>query len=60
MTLVDNRTPRLDGYWLAIASAAGSLQAMSYRASPTHINAKTIKTDANINTCIAVARHCLR
>ncbi|NER51005.1 MAG: tRNA (guanine-N1)-methyltransferase, partial [Symploca sp. SIO1A3] len=35
----------------------GALQAMGYRASPTHINAQAIKTDADINTCIAAARH---
>ncbi|NES23974.1 MAG: tRNA (guanine-N1)-methyltransferase, partial [Symploca sp. SIO3E6] len=32
-----------------------ALQAMGYRASPTHINAQAIKTDANISTCIIAA-----
>lgn len=35
-----------------------SLQAMGYRASLTHINAQAIKTDADINICIAAARNC--
>jgi tRNA (guanine26-N2/guanine27-N2)-dimethyltransferase len=34
-----------------------SLQERGYRASPTHIDAQAIKTDANLPTCIAVARH---
>ncbi|NEO98180.1 MAG: tRNA (guanine-N1)-methyltransferase [Symploca sp. SIO2E9] len=33
-----------------------SLHDLGYRASPTHINAQAIKTDADINTCIAAAR----
>jgi tRNA (guanine26-N2/guanine27-N2)-dimethyltransferase len=33
-----------------------ALQAQGYRASPTHINAQAIKTDASLLTCIAVAR----
>jgi tRNA (guanine26-N2/guanine27-N2)-dimethyltransferase len=27
-----------------------------YRASPTHIDSQAIKTDADLSTCIAVAR----
>ena len=34
-----------------------ALQERGYRASPTHIDAQAIKTDANLPTCIAVARH---
>ncbi|MEW6492885.1 MAG: tRNA (guanine-N1)-methyltransferase [Cyanobacteriota bacterium] len=34
-----------------------SLQERGYRASPTHIDAQAIKTDANLPTCIAVARY---
>lgn len=34
-----------------------SLQERGYRASPTHIDAQAIKTDADLPTCIAVARH---
>jgi tRNA (guanine26-N2/guanine27-N2)-dimethyltransferase len=34
-----------------------SLQDRGYRASSTHINAQAIKTDADLPTCIAVARH---
>jgi len=33
-----------------------SLQEQGYRASPTHINAQSIKTDADISACIATAR----
>lgn len=33
-----------------------SLQERGYRASPTHIDARAIKTDADLLTCIAVAR----
>ena len=32
-----------------------ALQARGYRASATHINAEAIKTDADIDTCIAIA-----
>jgi len=32
-----------------------ALHDMGYRASPTHINAQAIKTNANISTCIAAA-----
>lgn len=35
-----------------------SLHEQNYRASPTHINAQAIKTDADLPTCIAVARRC--
>ena len=35
------------------------LQKQGYRATATHINAQAIKTDANLPTCIDVARHCL-
>ena len=35
-----------------------ALQERGYRASPTHIDAQAIKTDANLPTCIAVA-HCI-
>jgi tRNA (guanine26-N2/guanine27-N2)-dimethyltransferase len=35
-----------------------ALQERGYRASPTHIHAQAIKTDANLPTCIAVA-HCI-
>lgn len=34
-----------------------SLQDRGYRASSTHINAQAIKTDADLPTCIAIARH---
>lgn len=34
------------------------LQAQGYQASPTHINAQAIKTNAAIATCIELARQC--
>jgi len=33
-----------------------ALQTMGYRASPTHINAQAIKTDADISTCIIAGK----
>ena len=35
-----------------------ALQSQGYRASPTHLSAQAIKTDAAIATCIEVARQC--
>lgn len=35
-----------------------ALQQAGYRASTTHINSQAIKTDADMQTCIAVARSC--
>ncbi|KAM3102527.1 tRNA (guanine-N1)-methyltransferase [Phormidesmis sp. 146-12] len=34
-----------------------ALQTVGYRASPTHIYAQAIKTNANLQTCILTARH---
>ncbi len=38
------------------SSLIQALQELGYRASPTHINAEALKTDADMSTCIAAAR----